>query len=240
MKNHTQEAMEGHNIKPKDDRARRSQHPARPTPTQGFGSASGGQKAPNARADLVQLRTGVSRLSLVVAMRCLSPSAASLDMLTVGEASKVVSKVVRARGRPGMTCHGSATRRSLFVERTPGLVRKLPHHARFLSCEVVARVWRRQSSPNTMAARGAAEEVEDAAKLELGAEFEEARVLMIAEVNVVLATYQSKNEVQGVEDKPNAIFEKCDEVSRSHKMAIPHFNPLLHEAAGLVEAGMAS
>jgi hypothetical protein len=65
-----------------------------------------------------------------------------------------------------------------------------------------------------MAARGAAEELEDATKLELGAEFNEARVLMIAEVNVVLATYISKNEVQGVEDKPNAIFEKCDEVSR--------------------------
>lgn len=62
-----------------------------------------------------------------------------------------------------------------------------------------------------MAARGVAEEPEDATKLELGPEFDDAQVLMIAEVNVVLDTYESKREAEGVDDKPNAIFEKCHE-----------------------------
>lgn len=117
-----------------------------------------------------------------------------------------------------MACHGSETRRSLWnanVYTTASRVRQtVPNGAP--NC-VASRQWPSVSvegKPSTMAARGAAEELEDATKLELGAEFDEARVLMIAEVNVVLATYQSKNEVQGVEDKPNAIFEKCDEVSR--------------------------
>ena len=51
--------------------------------------------------------------------------------------------------------------------------------------------------------------------------------------------FQRKNEVPGHGDKPTALFEKCDEVSRpqSHS-ADPHLNSSL-EAAGLVEAGMA-
>jgi hypothetical protein len=70
-----------------------------------------------------------------------------------------------------------------------------------------------------MAARGVAEEPEDATKLELGPEFDDAQVLMIAEVNVVLDTYESKREAEGVDDKPNAIFEKCHEVSAGERSA---------------------
>ena len=42
-------------------------------------------------------------------------------------------------------------------------------------------------------------------------------VISRVHVSQVLDTYESKREAEGVDDKPNAIFEKCHEVSAGER-----------------------
>mmetsp|Transcript_26413 Transcript_26413/g.36485 ORF Transcript_26413/g.36485 Transcript_26413/m.36485 type:complete len:142 (-) Transcript_26413:35-460(-) len=74
------------------------------------------------------------------------------------------------------------------------------------------------------------QEEEDAAEIKLGAEFDQARCLMISEVSVVLETYLSRRKEEAPDEQPNPLFEKCLEYCKTfNRFENPEVVPSVRE-----------